>query len=429
MMAKMSFMDKINVLIETSKSSKIFILIIVAIAFLALILFTTNNKNKKTGQKIFLSIYAFITLFLLVAFHDSLGKMFEYMMNNFFIVLYFPNLAIYLAAIIVTNIILWVSVFNNKTARIIKNINIIVYLILNYILSLILHLIHTKKLDIFTQESIYGHNDTHALIELSSVVFTIWIIFLVLYKIILKYLKRNEKEKIRVKRVVVEKKKLPENFIATTPPTTVIQKQKTTLKQVIEEVKEISKDKKEEIEILDEPFEEFFSKLKAETEDIKQPPIQEELSIESLFESISEEKEIDKNQIETQDIIPNSEIIKPTTALEEIIFGIGNNKPNYDQITLSIEPEIIESKDIEEPKIVEEQIVENPIIKEEVKEIPKEKNIIFNEVLDNLLTLEDYKSISKMLKEYKAKEEIKKEQENEELKLQELNNLYRSISR
>lgn len=422
MMAKMSFMDKINVLIETSKSTEILILIIVAIAFLALILFTTNNKNKKTGQKIFLSIYAFITLFLIVAFHDSLGKMFEYMMNNFFIVLYFPNLAIYLAAIIATNIILWISVFNNKTAKIIKNINIIVYLILNYILALILNLINKQELDIFTQESIYGNNDTHALIELSSVIFTIWIIFLILYKIILKYLKRNEKEKVKVKvkRVVVEKRKLPDNFITTTPPTTVIQKSKNTFKEVIEEVKEKAN---EEIEILDEPFEEFFSNLKVEKEEIKPLPKKEELSIESLFESISHEKA--NEEIKIQETIPLSEITKPTTAIEEIIYGIENNNKN--QITLSIEPEIIESKNIEQPKIVEEQIIETPIIKEEKKK--EEKNIIFNEVLDNLLTLEDYKSISKMLKDYKVKEQIKKEQENEELKLQELNNLYRSINR
>ena len=100
-MTKMSFMDKINVLIETSKSSSFFVVILLIIAFLAFILFTTNNKNKKTGQKIFISIYTFITLFLIIAFHESLGKMYTYMMNNLFIVIYFPNLAIYLAAIIV----------------------------------------------------------------------------------------------------------------------------------------------------------------------------------------------------------------------------------------------------------------------------------------------------------------------------------------
>ena len=421
MMAKMSLMDKINVLIETSKGSNIIIVIIIILAFLALILFTTNNKNKKTGQKIFLSIYAFITVFLIIAFKDSLGKMFEYMMNHFFIALYFPNLAIYLAAIIATNIILWLSVFNNKTAKIIKNINIIVYLILNYILALILNLINTKELDIFTQESIYGHNDTHALIELSSIIFTVWIIFLILYKIILKYLKRNEKEKVRVKRVVVEKKvkKLPENFVTTTPPTTVIQKTKNTLKDVVEEVKEKIK---EEVEILEEPYEEFFANLKLEQEEYELS--KEEQPLESLLEPIIIQEE--NHKIEKQINIPKTETTKAITPLEEIINRIENNQNKYEQITLSIEPELINEEVVEEPKIVEEKIIEEPIFKEEEKQ---EKTIIFNEVLDNLLTLEDYKSLSKKLKEYKAKSELKTEQENEELKLEELNNLYRSISR
>lgn len=417
MMARMSFMEKINVLIETSKSSNLFVVVLIGLAFLGIILFTTNNKNKKTGQKIFLSIYAFITLFLIVAFNSSLGKMFEYMMNNFFIVLYFPNLAVYLAAIIITNVILWMSVFNNKTSKIIKNINIIVYLVLNYILALTLNLITTEKLDIFTQESIYGNNKTHALIELSSVIFVVWIIFLVLYKIILSYLKRNEKEKVRVKRVVVEKKvkKLPENFIATTPPTTVIQKSKKELKEVtFEEKQYIKEDVLEEVEILDEPLEELFTNMKANNETIITPQLPEESSIKSLLEELITDKKEVKEPIKTNKEVEN----KPTTALEDIINGIENNRPKYEQITLSIEPEVIE-----EPKIIQETVISEP-----KKEKQPEKNIIFNEVLDNLLTLEDYKSLSKMLKEYKQ-EKMNNNEDKEQLKLQELNNLYRSISR
>ena len=138
--------------------------------------------------------------------------MFDYMMNNFFIAVYFPNLAIYMAAIVIMNIIVWISIFNFKTDKLIKRLNIVVYVIMNYILALLLSVINSSKLDIFAQESIYGNKKATALIELSSGIFVVWIVFLILYKIILIYLKKDYKPK--VKRVIVKKpvKKLPVNF-------------------------------------------------------------------------------------------------------------------------------------------------------------------------------------------------------------------------
>ena len=428
-MTKMSFMDKINILIETSKSSNFFVVILLIIAFLAFILFTTNNKNKKTGQKIFISIYTFITLFLIIAFHESLGKMYTYMMNNLFIVIYFPNLAIYLAAIIATNIILWISVFKSKTAKIIKNVNIIVFCILNYILALLLQVITDKKLDIFTQESIYGNNQAHALIELSSIIFIVWIIFLILYKIILSYLKKDEKPKVR--RVIVEKKvkKLPENFIATTAPLTVRLKEKKDLVTEYIEEKNIVK-AKEEVEILEEPIEELIALFNdTEKEETKENStiLPTENSIESLLTPILEGKSNIPETTIKVDEKEEKETIKPLTALEEIIYSIEKtsleNKENYEQITLPLDEKIEEQVEENEEKIEDSKNIETE------KEQEPEKNIIFNETLDGLLTLNDYKALSKMLKEYKIKQEAAKEQENEQIKMEELNNLYRSVIR
>ena len=87
--------------------------------------------------------------------------------------------------LIITNIIVWISIFSFKSSKLIKRLNIAIYVIMNYLLALILSVINTNKLDIFTQESIYGNKKVTALIELSSGVFLIWIIFLILYKLIL----------------------------------------------------------------------------------------------------------------------------------------------------------------------------------------------------------------------------------------------------
>jgi len=215
-MTKMTLSDKLKVLVTVSQSSKLLMAsVIVFLLFLAYLFFTTNKKNAKTGKKIYLSYYFFILIFIIITYGSSLTKMFDYMMNNFFIALYFPNLAIYLAAIIATNIILWVSVFSFKTSKAIKNINITIFCIINYLLALLLNIITSKKIDVFSQESIYANKNAQALIELSSLVFIVWIIFLVIYRVIRAYQNRNKNYPVED---FNSSPKLPTNIIEISSP-------------------------------------------------------------------------------------------------------------------------------------------------------------------------------------------------------------------
>ena len=215
-MAKTSLADKLNIILEVSKSSKLFIVVIIFIVLLILLALTMNKNNEKNTKKLYLVVYGVIITALLVGYSSSLGKMIDYMMNNFFIAIYFPNLAIYSAAIITSNIIFLVSIFNKKISKLIKNINVIVFAIINYILALILNIIHTENLDVFTQTSVYGNSNAQSLIELSSTIFIIWILFLIGYKIILNYLmnKNIYTPQTEVQKIYVEKKKriLPKNI-------------------------------------------------------------------------------------------------------------------------------------------------------------------------------------------------------------------------
>ena len=130
-MSKMTFMDKLSVLLNVSLSSKLFIALFILLIIIGFVLIKNNNNDVQKNKKIYLMITIFISALVIFTFNTSLAKMFDYMMNNLFIIVYFPNIAIYLAAIIATNVILFVSIFSNKTSKVIKNINIIVYTIIN----------------------------------------------------------------------------------------------------------------------------------------------------------------------------------------------------------------------------------------------------------------------------------------------------------
>ena len=211
-MSKISLAEKWQILLEVTKSSYWFLLIIVLLGILGVMLLNTNKKTKNRNKKIYIVSSSIIVVLIIIMYHGPITNIFDYMMNNLCIAMYFPNLAIYFAALIIMNIILWISLFHSKTSEIIKKTNINVYILMNYLLVLILSIINKDNLDVFTQSSVYNNKNATALIELSSLLFIIWILFLIVYKIILSYLTKDEKEKI--KKVIVTKpvKVLPNNY-------------------------------------------------------------------------------------------------------------------------------------------------------------------------------------------------------------------------
>ena len=187
-MTRLSLLDKLMILFNMIKGSNLFLMILGILIVIFIIVGIITVKNKKIGKAIYLLGLGSILGYLVISFKPNLLKMFQYMMDNFFIALYFPTLAIYLAAIIIMNIIVFKTVFSNKSSKAIKIINTIVYFIMNYLLLLNLNVITKENLDVFDQSSIYQNDNARALIELSSIIFIIWIIFLIIYKCIYVYL-------------------------------------------------------------------------------------------------------------------------------------------------------------------------------------------------------------------------------------------------
>ena len=213
-MEKLTFGKEINLFFKIISENKFSIVILLFLLFLAFIFITTNKKNVKTTKKIYIGIYSFITIFLLVFNFKYLGKFFDYMMNNFFIAIYFPNFAIYFAAIIISNIIVLISIFNQKITKLIKNINIIVYTFITYLLILLIGVISKADLDVYSQASIYKNTSAHALISLTSTIFMLWIIFLVLYTIIKKFITKDKvKEELPSQEVIVKEKIVKERIL------------------------------------------------------------------------------------------------------------------------------------------------------------------------------------------------------------------------
>ena len=263
-MKSLSFLEKLKVLVDVSSSSGLCIATFVILMFLIFINITTSRKNKKITKKLYITMYVAITVVLLLQYGKYLTKMFDYMMNNFFIAVYFPNLAIYLAAIITTNIILWKTIFTKKVDKVLKIVNSVVYSIMHYLLVLILSVVSKNSLNVFDNASVYANNKALALISISSTMFIVWIVFLIIYKIIKNInqpetstnkvkLPKNVTQIITPKRVKeVTKKVLPSNIIEKNYPQTISTRNKLPLNIVERAVPKEVKEKVNIIEIVNE---------------------------------------------------------------------------------------------------------------------------------------------------------------------------------
>ena len=429
-MTQTTILDKLKIIFEVSKSSKLFIGVIIFIILLALVALTTTRKNAKRGKFIYGLAYATVLVAILVLYHDSLGKMFDYMMNNFFIVLYFPNIAVYLAAIIIANIILLVSVFGFKTPKLVKTINVIVYAIIHYLLALVLNVITKNDLDIFSQISIYGNAEAQAIIEFSSAIFMVWMVFLILYKMIRKYQLKG-KEPVKRKVIVKKVRTLPEGISEVPVPLFVkAQPRKEEPKAKTEDpviIASLVDEHKLEKAALEHQLEEAAEKLRLAEEQLK---IQETTLKIKAEESTKREEEFNtKLQLAEEQIKIHEETIrrkvKENSKLEEEQTNL-----QYEQIALQQEKAKLQQ---EKNKLQQEnqKLQDSKVEVLETKETPKvDATVAIMQNLDNMFTLEDYKILATILKdkqkkknEQKLREEIKRQ---EQLKFASIHEAYRS---
>ena len=392
MMSKLSLLDKLKVLSDVTSSSGLFIVAIVILIALAALLITTNTKIKKISRFVCIAIYGAIIIVSILFYREELFELFDYMMNNFFIAIYFPNLAIYFAAIVTTNIILWISIFNRKITKWIRTINTIIFCFIHYLLVLIINIITTNKLDVFDQTSIYENQEALALIELSSTIFVVWILFLIIYKIIRIYQDNQEiNPKEELENSLLEKeirKELPKEPIIKTE-TIIKRKLPDSIKKT--EVPSIIQGnirKKQPENIID------FMKSATPTQDnsylmdIPDPILNESPQFLDIM-------------------LRDQEIMKPLKSEKQPKTTKIVEKPPRKQRNITV---------IKEPKLVEKKTLRKEMKKE--VEVVKSKQQKELDIFDSLLTLEDYKRVLSVLKTYQ-------QQEKKEIKKEDLEELYR----
>lgn len=160
------------------------IVLIVSVLLLIILIIASKFKNKKITKVIWLVIYLLLFGTFGYFYHKEILNLLDYLIENIVLFLFFPNLAVYILVLIITNIIITKSVFSNKINMLVKNINIVCFILFNIIFYLIIENIINNQINVYEQLSIYTNSNLLVLIELSMELFVLWLFILLIIKII-----------------------------------------------------------------------------------------------------------------------------------------------------------------------------------------------------------------------------------------------------
>ena len=183
-MIQASLLEQITTFFNILINTKTLWIIGIMVLGLVLLLTLANKFHNKKITKILYTI-AYLGIFgtLIGFFHKEILELFDYLINNIFLFLFFPNLAVYILVLVIVNILIIKSTFSEKDNKGLKIFNIISFIIFNIIFYLIIDNVIENNVNVYEQLSIYTNNDLLILVELSMKLFVVWLLMLGIIKI------------------------------------------------------------------------------------------------------------------------------------------------------------------------------------------------------------------------------------------------------
>ena len=194
-MTDISIIDKLSLLFKTIiKSPYLITTVIIGIIIAAFAVFQIVS-SRKINPILFIVGWCFVGAFIIIKYWSYLNELGDNLINNVFMAIYFPNLAVYIILFLVVNFIFIFSIFNRKQRKTNRTINIIMALIFDLLFVVIVDVLATKNIDIYSKLDVYSDKTLLALIELSTALCIIWLLVFLTIKFYMMYKKIDVKQK------------------------------------------------------------------------------------------------------------------------------------------------------------------------------------------------------------------------------------------
>ncbi len=178
----MNIIEKLQIFMNLITNSELLMGTIVLIA-LSILLFLNKQINNKKLFRVVLLINIGSFLIMLFLNSEQLITIYNSIIDKIFMNFYFPSVEVYLFILLFMFVVLFVSIFNIKMKKSYKITNIIAFFSFFYLFLMLVNIIVTNNLNIFDINSIYTNKEAVAILELSTLVYVLWLITLLIISI------------------------------------------------------------------------------------------------------------------------------------------------------------------------------------------------------------------------------------------------------
>ena len=203
-MVQFTLLEKLKMLVDIILSSSFFLTAVILGSLFAIIMILSIRKDKKINRKIFVLAWIFVIGFIFIRYFNTLFTMLDNLIEHIFISIYFPNLATYIAILLITSFIFIYTIIKKGISRFIIAINSINFIGINILFLFIADTVVKENIDIYSKLTVYSNTNLLILLELSTGLFTLWLFVLLIVWIINKIITINSEPKSEQKSVVKE---------------------------------------------------------------------------------------------------------------------------------------------------------------------------------------------------------------------------------
>ena len=176
-------------------SSEVLILIILELAVLLLSYAFSKIINKKFVKTVAIAATLVIATFYGLNYIDTLQLFMDNVTTRVMEFIYFPSTLEFLATMIVSFIIMFVTLFNKKEKKLVKVINVAIPMTISFLFLCIIEYMNGADIE-FNEFSVFTEPVLMSLNELAIGLFVAWIISLLIYKIDIHVIKKANVKKI-----------------------------------------------------------------------------------------------------------------------------------------------------------------------------------------------------------------------------------------
>ncbi len=177
-------------------SSPFFIITLIVGLILLFFMIFSIVKNQRISKGLSIIVWIFLLLFIVFRYNDYLYSLCDNLVNNIFVQIFFPNLATYIIMLISTVIIMIYTIMKKSSPRYLKVMNVLFPFVIIFLFILTLDKIVNLNINIYEQLTVFSDKNLLVLIELSMLIFVVWILLLICIKIVRKLIQKSSNKVI-----------------------------------------------------------------------------------------------------------------------------------------------------------------------------------------------------------------------------------------